>query len=322
MNAYTRWHARGVLRLSAVAAVSAWLCVGWACSKGGGGAPTEAAPEGALSERPAPTLAPGERRWPITGEVVSVDPKGNTIRLRHNEVKGYMPAMTMDFAAAAGDCASVRPGEKLRADLIVGEKGHARLERIWPDDQVSLDTVDAGLQALREDTHNRGRSVYREIGESVPGFVLYDQNGQVVRSDRFRGKQVMLNFIYTRCPIADMCPASTLKMMSAQKLARAAGVTGIEFVSITLDPANDTPGTLRTYADERGIDTSNFSFLTGPEAAIRNLLAQFGVIAEFEGDIVKHTLTTLLIDEQGHIKYRADGSVWEPKDFVERMHRG
>jgi protein SCO1/2 len=88
-----------------------------------------------------------------------------------------------------------------------------------------------------------------------------------------------------------------------------------------MDPEYDTPGVLREYADQRGIDTTNFSFLTGPEAAIRDLLAQFGVIAEFRGDILDHTLATLLIDEKGKIAWRADGSAWEPREFVERMHR-
>ena len=147
----------------------------------------------------------------------------------------------------------------------------------------------------------------------MPDFVLYDQNGRVVDSARFRGKQVMLNFIYTRCPVANMCPLSTSKMMATQKLAREAGVPNIEFVSITMDPAHDTPGVLQDYADQRGIDTANFSFLTGPEPAIRDLLTQFGVIAEFKGDILDHTLATLLVDEKGRVAWRADGSQWQPR---------
>jgi protein SCO1/2 len=110
-------------------------------------------------------------------------------------------------------------------------------------------------------------------------------------------------------------------MMETQKLAREAGVADIEFVSITLDPAYDTPGVLRDYARDRGIDTGNFSFLTGPESAIRDLLTQFGVIAEQRGDILDHTLATLLIDGKGRIAWRADGSAWEPREFVERMRR-
>ena len=174
---------------------------------------------------------------------------------------------------------------------------------------------------LRQDTLEKGGAAYREIGEKVPDFVLYDQAGRVVDSARFRGKQVMLNFIYSRCPLANMCPLSTSKMMATQKLAREAGVADIEFVSITLDPSYDTPGVLREYADARGIDTRNFSFLTGPASAIRDLWAQFGVFAEFKDGILNHTLATLLIDEKGRIAWRADGSAWEPREFVERMHK-
>jgi protein SCO1/2 len=151
--------------------------------------------------------------------------------------------------------------------------------------------------------------------------VLYDQEGRVVDSARFRGKQVMLNFIYSRCPVANMCPLSTSKMMATQKLARAAGAANIEFVSITLEPSYDTPGVLKEYAQARGFDTRNFSFLTGPAVAIQDLWTQFGVIAEFRDGILNHTLATLLIDEKGRVAWRADGSVWEPREFVERMHK-
>jgi protein SCO1/2 len=278
------------------------------CGRGTGGPPAAAAP------------ADGERRFPLTGEVLSVDRARKVLTVRHNDVAGYMPAMTMEFPVSAGDAASAAAGEKIRAELVVARDGGVRLEGIWPDDKVALATIDAGARMLHQDTIEKGRQAYREVGDAVPDFVLYDQNGRLVDAARFRGRQVMLNFIYTRCPVANMCPLSTTKMIAAQKLAREAGVRGIEFVSITLDPAHDTPGVLRGYADDRGIDTSNFSFLTGPEPAIRDLLTQFGVIAEFKGDILDHTLATLLIDEKGRVKWRADGSEWRPKDFVERMH--
>ena len=116
-------------------------------------------------------------------------------------------------------------------------------------------------------------------------------------------------------------PALDLEDDGRAEAARAAGIPNVEFVSITLDPAYDTPGVLKEYAADRGIDTSNFSFLTGPEAAIRDLLTQFGVIAEFKDGILNHTLATLLIDEKGRVTWRADGSLWEPRDFVARMHK-
>jgi protein SCO1 len=268
-----------------------------------------------------PSAEAGPKRYPLTGEVVAVDRAHHRLTVSHDAVPGLMGAMTMDFAVSAGDAASVHPGEHIRAELVADLQA-PRLENIWPNDQAAVDTVAAEERHLREDTHDRGDGAFRDLGETMPEFALYDQTGKVVESGRFRGKQIMLNFIYSRCPFANMCPLSTSKMMTTQRLAREANVKDIEFISITLDPAYDTPGVLKEYADARGIDTSNFSFLTGPPGALRDLRTQFGVIAEFNGDILKHTLETLLIDAHGKIIWRADGSDWEPADFVARMRKG
>lgn len=265
---------------------------------------------------------PEEKRFPLTGEIVRIERERKVLVVKHDEIKGYMPAMTMEFAVSDGDLAVAKPGQKIRAEMVPSTDGSDfRLEKIWPDDKAAADAIAAGEARLAEDTHNLGKDAYREIGDKVPSFVLYDQEGRVVDSARFAGKQVMLNFIFTRCPVANMCPASTAKMMALQKLARDAGVKDLELVSITLDPTYDTPGVLKEYAQVRGIDTSNFSFLTGPERAIKNLLTQFGVIAQFQGDILQHTLATLLIGEDGKIRHRADSSQWEPKEFVAKMRK-
>ncbi len=285
------------------------------CTKTG---PTEEKPAAAA---PTPAEKPKEERYPLTGEIVRVDAAKRVLIVQHDEIKGYMPAMTMEFNVSAGDAALAKPGQKIRAEMVSPPAGDLRLEKIWPADKTAVDTVAAVALQLRQDTHTRGKGAYREIGETVPDFALYDQSGRVVQSSRFRGKQIMINFIFTRCPIATMCPAATIKMINVQRLAREAAVPNLELISITLDPTFDTPGVLKEYADVRGIDTKNFSFLTGPATAIKDLLTQFGVIAEFEGDLIKHTLTTLLIDANGRIAHRADGSMWEPTEFVAKMKR-
>jgi len=258
-------------------------------------------------------------RYPLTGEITGIDVPRKVLIVQHDEIKGYMPAMTMEFLVSAADLAAAKIGQRIRAELIPSSDGDIRLEKIWPDDRAATIAVAAAARGLRENTMTRGKNAYREVGEAMPDFTLYNQAGQAIPSGHFRGKKVMMNFIFTRCPVATMCPASTAKMMATQKLAREAAVAGIEFVSITLDPAFDTPAVLQEYATVRGIDTANFSFLTGPESTIRDLLTQFGIIAEFEGDLLKHTLATVLIDERGKIIHRADGSVWEPREFVAKM---
>jgi protein SCO1/2 len=267
----------------------------------------------------AKSTPPAEPRYPLRGEVISVDVARHVLVVKHEEIKDYMPAMTMEFDVSSGDAAVAKPGQRIRAEMIPSKTANFRLEKIWPDDKVATDTVAAVANSLRQDTHNRGKEAYREVGETIPDFALYDQEGRVVQSGRFRGKQIMLNFIYSRCPVATMCPASTAKMMQAQKSARDAGIKNLELVSISLEPSYDTPGVLKDYATVRGIDTTNFSFLTGPQNAIDDLLTQFGVIAEFKGGVVQHSLATLLIGENGKIVHRVDGSSWDPTEFVARM---
>lgn len=301
------------MKTYALAFLTAVLAAGLAgCSRG--------ASEAKGGETSA-AAAPEEKRFPLTGEIVRVEAERKVLVVKHDEIPNYMPAMTMEFVVSAADLAAAKPGQHIRGEMVAVKGGDFRLEKIWPNEKAAADAVDAGAKRLREDTHNRGKGAYREIGEGVPDFALYDQEGRIVQSARFGGKQIMINFIFTRCPVATMCPAATAKMISVQKLAAEAQVPNLELVSITLDPAYDTPGVLKEYAAVRGIDTKNFSFLTGPENAIKDLLTQFGVIAEFKGDLLTHTLTTLLIDEQGRIIHRADGSAWEPKDFVAKMKK-
>ena len=273
------------------------------------------APVGAVAE------VPGEKRYPLTGEVISANPARGTLTVTHDEIKGFMMGMTMEFKVTKGDIENAKPGQRIRAELVI-RGNDLSLEKIWPDDAATAAAVAAAAKALAQDTTMRGKEAYREIGETVPDFTLLDQEGRAVPVSRFRGKQVVLNFIFTRCPIANMCPAATFRMMDLQKAAKAAAIGNLELVSVSLDPEYDTPGVLKEYAEVRGIDTTNFTFLTGPDLAVRHLLAQLGVIREFEGATIKHTLATVLINEQGRITYRVDGSTWLVEDFIAHLKKG
>lgn len=320
---------------AAVALMSAWLVLSGCRPAAPSTAP--AATAEAAEGMPAdpvwdPTAMPAPRyleeakragfdpRFRVTGEVVSVDAAAKMVVATHSEIPGYMPEMTMEFRVSAGDAAIAKPGQRFRAELVE-RRGEYFLERIWPDDTVTVRALDAAAKALAQDTAMRGKGLYREVGEATPDFTLLDQDGRTVTAARFRGKRVVMNFIFTRCPVATMCPAATQKMSGLQQAAKAAGVADVEFVSISLDPEYDTPGVLKDYADARGLDLSNWSFLTGPDAAVRHLLAQMGIIREFEGGTIKHNLATLLVDPSGRIVHRVDGSRWDNQEFLPRLQR-
>jgi protein SCO1/2 len=275
---------------------------------------------GGCAKRPAnPAKTAAVPTYELRGEIVDVNREKQTLLVHHEEIPGYMPAMTMEFTAPGASMAAFKEGQHITAHMIPSATGEFRLEGIQIANAQTANAVATAAKALRQDTLIRGKSAYREIGENAPAFTLTNQNGEAVTIDQFRGKQIVLNFIYTRCPVPTMCPASTAKMMALQAAAKQAGKTNLQLISISFDAAYDTPPVLRAYAEARGIDTTNFSFLTGPEDAIRDLLVQFGILVESGENIFKHSLSTVLIDANGKIIHRADGSAWDPNDFLRRL---
>ena len=256
--------------------------------------------------------------YPITGEILEVKAAENVLVLKHEEIPGYMPAMTMEFSVSPGDVANAAPGKRIRARLIE-QDGNFRLERIWPADPVTDSVVDKTGRSLRQDTLIRGSKAFREVGEAIPAFALYDQTGKVVQVDRFQGKRFVLNFIYTRCPVPEMCPAATQRMIQLQEAAKEAGIENFQLISISLDPEFDTPGVLKAYAEAHRIDTSNYSFLTGPESAVADLMEQMGILVDREDGLSSHTLGTILVDESGVIRHRVFGTNWMVGDFLQRL---
>jgi protein SCO1/2 len=268
----------------------------------------------------AAEATPKPEGWELRGQIVAVNKDRGTLTVHHEDIPNFMPAMVMEFKVSPGDLATAKPNAYIRGWLYRSGDDWV-LEKIWPDDDAARRTVEAATEALKQDTAIRGPYPYREVGEQAPDFALYDQDGRVVQASRFLGRRIVLNFIFTRCPDPKMCPASTAKMMALQEGAKEEGITGIEFISVSLDPKYDTPGILRQYADDHGIDTTNFSFLTGPQIAVTNLMAQLGVVAIEKDGLITHSLATLLIDGNGKIIHREDGTQWPVEQFMARLRQ-
>ena len=273
----------------------------------------------ATAEKPKDPLAFEEHD--LKGEIVGLSPERRTLLVHHEEIPGYMPEMTMEFGIGAADFSLFKEGQRITGRMIQPAPGDLQLDRIRIIDADKERAIAAAAAELRQETQIRGRAVHREVGENAPRFTLFNQEGELVSFERFRGRRVVLNFIFTRCPIATMCPAATTKMAQLQRMVREQSIPDVELVSVTLDPTHDTPAILRSYAAGYGIDSKNFSFLTGPETAIRDLLLQFGVLVEPGESLFKHTLATLVIDRDGRIVHRIDGSQWAPADVAARLKR-
>ncbi len=254
----------------------------------------------------------------LIGTITGVDEAAGLLEVAHEDIPDLMPAMTMKFEVSAGDLKNAKVGQKIRARLVRDENGAFRLIKIWPlDEQVSNDLQRVNKR-LQEQAKALPSGYYYGEGDDSPDFALLDQFGEVVTSDQFAGKPLMLNFIFTRCTGANMCPLSTSKMAQLQKLAKVEELD-VNFVSITLDPQFDTPGVLRQYAEAYGIEGSNFKFVTGPKSAVRNLVKSYGVTSIDKVDTIMHSLATVLIDETGSIAKRSDKSAWTSEEFLEAL---
>ncbi len=148
------------------------------------------------------------------------------------------------------------------------------------------------------------------VDQPAPDFSLQDADGTPVSLGAFRGKVVVLYFIYASCP--DVCPLQSEKLAGVQKAVNATAMRDrVQFIAITTDPKHDTPDVLRTYGAAHGLDPSNFLFLTSgveqPEAT-RELALRYGLkFTPDDAGGLMHGVVTHLIDKSGHMRARVHG---------------
>ena len=150
------------------------------------------------------------------------------------------------------------------------------------------------------------------VGEEVPNFTLLDQTNQRVSLSQFRGKGVIISFLYTRCPYPEKCPMIGKKLTDLAELSQKIGKDDqIQVLAIPLDPAHDKPEVLKAYA--RGFDEkhANWKFLTGTENEIAQVAGAFGVIYWTENGVVEHNMRTAFIDPSGTLRILKSGSDWK-----------
>lgn len=249
------------------------------------------------------------------GRVVSLDPDRQALTVQNGDGE------TLTVDVGPGDYAIAKPDWEISGQLVP-YAGRQLLQTIMPDNSREKALVQRLDRQLQQDTLRRGSGAFRSIGERIPRFVLWKQDGTIFHSDSLRNNYAVINFIFTRCKQPNMCPAATARMTQLQKLAAERGIEDLRQVSITLDPDFDTPGIFANYANGWGIDSERFFFLSGPARVVENLKIQLGVLSESdEKEIIRHTLSTALIDPSGEIIYRIPGSMWDPEVFLKQIDR-
>jgi len=237
------------------------------------------------------------RRVEATGVVEALDPALAQVVIDHEDIPGVMPAMSMSFDVADPRLfALLAPGQKIAFTLEIRGR--------------SLRVVDARVLEAAGAAGRSGTSggFARAAGEAepAPDFALVDQDGKPVALADLRGKTLLLDFVYTHCP--GPCPILTGRHVAVQRALPAELAERVRFVSISLDPARDTPEALRGYASARGADLARWSFLTGEADVVADVLQRYGVGAKpGKNGEIDHLVITYLIDREGRIARRFAG---------------
>ena len=266
----------------------------------------------ALALTSAPAIA-ADRLFEVTGVIRGHLEDGQLV-IQHDEIPGYMAAMTMAFSLSnPGDAAQLKNGDRVSFRFRVGdEKSSAENFKVTGREAASA-------AAKSPSTRN---SRLRE-GDSVPDLALLDEDNQPFTTAAFRGRATVVTFIFTRCPVPEYCPAMALRFGQIQKaiLADPKLAARARLLSITLDPEFDRPEILKAYGQAVGANPAVWSFATGSKDAIAALTKSFAVYNERNGVTLDHTLCTALIGSDGRIIEIWRGNGWKVEEIVAALNQ-
>ncbi len=237
--------------------------------------------------------------YAVTGVVREVKPDGRTAVIRHEEIPGYMEAMTMPFRVRdTNELAGLAPGDAVSFRLRVTD------DASWID-QVKRTGKSAAAELPKPattsvvSTNQPGAFAW----ENIPEFALTNEFGQPVRLRDFKGRAVAMTFFFTRCPLPEYCPRLSKNFQGALAKLKAmpGGPTNFHFLSVSFDPI-DTPPVLRSYGKAYGYDSNHWSFITGNLEHVRELARGFGVNAKPEGGTYDHGFCTAIFDATGRLQ--------------------
>jgi protein SCO1/2 len=258
-----------------------------------------------------------QKRYELKGKVVAVEREKHSVTVAHEEIKDYMPAMTMPFKLREDWAFEVlSPGDQVSATLVVDGTD------FWLDDivvtQESADTNAPGPSGIVE----------AKDGAEVPDFGLINQSEQAIHLKQYRGKVLLLTFIYTRCPIPEYC--TLMSQNFAQIEAELAKQPDLQqkthLLSISIDPDYDTPAVLRSYgAAHTGKYTDekfmHWEFATGTKDQVKGVAQFFGLRYYADADQIVHGLRTVIVTPEGKVAKVYRDNTWKPEEVIAELQK-
>src|SRR5947207_5371663 len=266
--------------------------------------------------RPRPSA--NEKRYTINGKVIAVNKTDRTATIEHEDIVGYMPAMTMPFRIKNdADLEMMKPGDQVTGSLVVNDTS------TW----VEIATIAEGAGPLSSNAEIPGAP---KPGDEVPDFGLTNQDGKRIHLAQYRGKALALTFVYTRCPQPDQCTLMSTNFAAVDKeLQKEPDVYAkTHLLTISFDPDYDTPKVMRSYGASHTGKYSDetfqhWEFLTGSADEVKGI-AQFFGLRYFHDDSsgeeqVIHSLRTAVIGPDGKLFKLYRGNDWKPEQIVDDL---
>ncbi len=257
-----------------------------------------------------------ERTYAIKGRVVAVAANQQSVTLAHEAIPGYMPAMTMPFPIKDPRVLEgIEPGDEVEGELVVTE------EEGWI----------ARLRVVRKgepQPWDRSKALPIEYllnpDDDVPDITLVDQEGRTFRLSDWRGRTIVLTFIFTRCPFPNFCPLMSRRFVEAQEILRKRRAEWLEqdrvrFLTLSFDPEYDTPAVLKAYGERWNADFRHWTFATSPVVEMARFGAHFGLSFWTEGGTINHNLATAVIRPSGKLQKVFRGNEWTALDLVQEI---
>lgn len=267
---------------------------------------------------PTPVAAGPVRHYPVTGKVVGTNSESGEVELNAAAIPGFMDAMTMPYKLKdAADLKKLHRGDQVAGTLDVGGAGTVLTDVRVTDNSKELKelTPTSSLPPLTP-------------GEAVPNFALTDQSAHTVHLQDFKGKLLLVTFVYTNCPLSDYCPRMSHNFADIDKaLAGTPLYDRTHLLTVSFDPARDTPAVLRSYG---GAYTGNYTnetfkhwtFAVPKKADLDPLLLFFDVGAvPAPGGTLTHTLSTVEIGPDGKVLKWYGGNDWTPAQVLSDVRR-
>lgn len=258
---------------------------------------------------PTPAVSEG-KHYQMKGKVLSVAKAEGSANIDAENIPGFMDAMAMSYPIPDEKTLSgLNPGDDITADVVVTPDGKYHLENIV----VTKKADGASKGPSSQDLHQP------QPGEKVPDFALVNQDGKTIHLTAFKGGVTLVTFIYTQCPYPDYCPLVSKNF--AQIYAATRANPKVHLVSVSFDPAHDTPKVLRQYgatfkATTGGIPFDRWQFATAKPQELAKMTNFFGVFYDPSGKEIVHSLSTAVINPDGTIYKWYEGSDWKPADLV------